>query len=497
MPTRTETVSTLAGLVGGRVEDGSADPEVTDVTHDSRDVAAGAMYVALRGSHADGHDFVPSAVESGAVAVCVDHRVDSGVPEIVVPDTREVLGPLAAAVHDQPSKVVDVIGVTGTNGKTTVTHYVESIAGSAGVPAGLIGTIHTRAGGESTASALTTPEASDFQRILAGMRDRGIGLVAAEVSSHALEFGRVRGTRFAVAAFTNLSQDHLDFHGDMSAYRKAKERLFTDYEVDTAVFNIEDETGAGMARSHRGRTLKVGQGGDVVVSHVDQGTGGTRFRLSTPWGVGELEAPVLGRFNVSNLATAAACALAVGIEFDDVVSAMDRVGGVPGRFEVVSGDDAIVVIVDYAHTPEGVERAVATGRQLTSGRVIGLIGAGGDRDRQKRPAMGTAISSADFAVLTSDNPRSEDPAAILESVASGLVPGTAHAVEIDRRIAIDTALAEASDGDLVLVLGRGHEPEQDLGSETVPFDDREVARDALARLRSATESGRRSGNMSP
>lgn len=491
------SVSRLAELVGAAVVDGGADTQVTDVTHDSREVTRGALYVAIRGARSDGHDYVPAAVQAGAAAVCVDHKLGCGVPELVVEDTRAVLGALASTVHDNPSHALDVVGVTGTNGKTTVTHYVESIAQRAGVSAGVVGTIQARGAGETMDVSLTTPEASELQRILAGMRDHGVRLVAAEVSSHALDFGRVRGTRFAVAAFTNMSQDHLDFHGDMASYRAAKERFFTDYEVGTAVINIDDPVGADIARWYQGRLVTVGEGGDVEISGVKPVTGGTGFAFSSPWGKADVEASVLGRFNVTNLAIAGSCALAVGIPFDDVVAGMREVSVVPGRFEVVSDDDPILVIVDYAHTPEGVATAVSTGRDLSRGRVIGLVGAGGDRDRAKRPAMGAAISDADFAVITSDNPRSEDPSEIAAAVLSGVVDTTPHILELDRRQAIDRALAEAEDGDVVLILGRGHEPQQDLGTEKVPFDDRVVARDALARRRSSLGSGPRSGNMSP
>jgi UDP-N-acetylmuramoyl-L-alanyl-D-glutamate--2,6-diaminopimelate ligase len=497
MQASSRALSELAELVGGVVVEAGADPVVTEMTHDSREVTDGSLYVALRGSRSDGHDYVAEAVQSGAVAVCVDHEVSTAVSQLIVEDTRAVIGELAAAVHDYPSTALDVVGVTGTNGKTTVTHYVESIARHAGVPAGVIGTIHARGAGETMAATLTTPEAPELQRILAAMRDRGVRLVATEVSSHALEYGRTRGTRFAVAAFTNMSQDHLDFHGDMDAYRAAKERLFTEYEVGAAVINIDDAVGADIARSYPGRLLAVGEGGDVRVSAVAAAPGGgTSFVFTSPWGEAVVEAAVLGRFNVTNLAMAGTCTLALGLGFDDVVAGMRDVAGVPGRFEVVSGDEEILVIVDYAHTPEGVARAVETGRDLSRGRVIGLIGAGGDRDREKRPAMGAAISEADFAVITTDNPRSENPELIAAAVLSGVVPGTDYVLELDRREAIDRAIGAAEGGDVVLILGRGHEPIQDLGTETVPFDDRVVAREALSRRRRSAGSGGRSGSMS-
>ena len=492
-----KTVAMLADHVGGTLI-GRPDRVVRDVTHDSRQAGEGMLYVAIRGERADGHTFLSSAIQAGAAAVCVDHPTDVAVPQVVVDDTRAMLGKLAAAVHDHPSRAVDVIGVTGTNGKTTVTHFVESMARHAGKVTGLIGTIHTRSAGSTIPATLTTPEASDFQRLLARMRDEGVSVVAAEVSSHALELGRVRGTRFAVAAFTNLSQDHLDFHGDMTSYLSAKRRLFTDYEVGTAVVNVDDPAGADLAASYEGELIEVGRGGDVSIDDVEPVDAGlTRFHLETPWGAVNLSAPVVGRFNLSNLAMAAACCVAAGIEFATVADALPHVAAVPGRFEVVSGDDPITVVVDYAHTPEAVLTAVDAGRQLSRGRVVALIGAGGDRDRAKRPAMGAAISSADFAVITSDNPRSENPEEIAAAVLSGVEPHSDHFLEIDRRRAIDLAIGAAEDGDVVLILGRGHEPEQDLGPERVPFDDREVAAESLRRRRRSAGTDPESGSMSP
>lgn len=495
MASSDKTMTTLAGLVGGTVV-GDGDVEISDVTHDSRGVRPGSLFVAIRGEHVDGHSFVPTVVAAGARGVCVDHELDTDVSQLVVDDTRAVIGGLVAAVHDYPSTAMDVVGVTGTNGKTTVTHFVESIARNAGRVTGLVGTIHTRSAGSSAPATLTTPEASDFQRLLAGMRDDGVDLVATEVSSHALEFGRVRGTRFAVAAFTNISQDHLDFHGDMDAYREAKRRLFSDYEVGTAVINIDDPTGAVFADGYEGDLITVGSGGDYSIHSIATHPSHSTFTVSHPMGSFQLQAPVIGEFNVSNLVLAAACCVAVGIDHQTVFGAMTDVAAVPGRFEVVSGDDPITVVIDYAHTPEGVATVVQTARRLSQGRVIALLGAGGDRDRAKRPAMGGAISRADLAVITSDNPRSEDPEDIAAAVMSGVDPSADHLLEIDRRTAIDLAIGAARDGDVVLILGRGHEPMQDLGVKKVPFDDREVARASLRRRRSAGSTGE-SGSMSP
>lgn len=490
------SVAELADVIGGRVNDGSgvAAIQVDDVTHDSRQAKPGTLFVAIRGGTVDGHDHVSGAVDLGASAVCVETPMSSDVPEIIVDDTRAALGPLADAVHLHPSASLDVVGVTGTNGKTTVTHYLESIASHAGKKTGLIGTIATRIGERSVESIHTTPEASDFQRLLAEMRDEGVEVVAAEVSSHALALGRVSATKFSVAAFTNLSQDHLDFHGDMDSYREVKRRLFTDFEVGTAVINIDDETGRLFADESRRSVLRVGIGGDVSFSEARPAGTGTLFRLDTPWGSTELAAPVVGSFNLANAVLAATCALGLGMGFHEVVAGLEQLDVVPGRFEMVSGDAPIRVVVDYAHTPAGVSAAIAAARRLGGGRVIALIGAGGDRDSTKRPLMGQAVSAADIAVVTSDNPRSEDPDEIVRSVRGGVVAGTELVVEVDRRKAISTALELAEDTDIVLILGRGHEPYQQIGEERLPFDDRVVARDALERRRSAN-SGSDSGSM--
>lgn len=496
MAQRGRTLGELATLVGGEVR-GEPGTSVVDVTHDSRRVQPGWLYVALRGSRADGHDYVADAFTAGAAAVCVERESPGPTAQLIVGDTRAALGPISASVHHDPSHTVDVVGVTGTNGKTTVTHYVESIAAGAGLRTGLIGTIHTRIGDETLPAGLTTPEASEFQRLLARMRDEDVSLAAVEVSSHALELGRVRGTRFAVAAFTNISQDHLDFHGDMSSYRSAKERLFTDYTLGTAVVNVDDPVGADIAAGFTGSLLTVGEDADVSVTGLHREGTGTRFSFTSPWGTVEVTAPVLGEFNVSNLAVAAACSLAAGVGFDAVVENLARVRGVPGRFEVVSGDDPVTVIVDFAHTPEAVAQAVDTGKSLTTGRVIALLGAGGDRDRRKRPAMGEAVSSADLSFITSDNPRSEDPETILAAVVSGIAADAAHVVEVDRRTAIDMAIDAAEDGDVVLILGRGHETHQQVGGRRIGFDDRRVAAESLARRRKSAASGDASGSMSP
>ncbi len=475
------SMADLAALVDG-VLTREASVRIVDVTHRSDQAAVGTLFVAIEGANADGHDFISDAVGRGASAVVVNRPVAVDLPTMVVDNTRAALGPLSAAVHGDPSQDLEVVGVTGTNGKTTVTHFIHSMSTHMGHHAGLIGTINTKIDEETISTDFTTPEAPDLQRLLALMRDRDVSVVAAEVSSHALEFGRVDGTRFKVAAFTNLSQDHLDFHGSMEDYAAAKMKLFTDHDVDIAVVNIDDPVGLDIAGRFSGNLVTVGLLGDINFSDIEVVPGGTRFRFSSPWGSESLVAPVVGDFNVANLTLAAACCLAQGREFADVVRAMENVSQVPGRYEVISGDDPIQVVVDYAHTPEGVARAVETARAVSAGRVVALVGAGGDRDRDKRPLMGQALSSADVAIVTSDNPRTEDPGSIVAAVATG-VSNTKLIVEVDRREAIDRALREASDGDIVLILGRGHEPFQHLSDGRIDFDDRVVTGERLRALR--------------
>ena len=471
-----KTLKSLSAAIGGEV---LGDPEVavTDITHDSRQAGPGVMFIAVKGEHYDGHRFGAQAVAAGSPAVCVEVALDLGVSQLLVADTREAMGRLAAVVHDDPSKQVPVIGVTGTNGKTTVVHYIEAIARSVGATAGLIGTVTTRVGRRSAPSTRTTPEATDFQRLLAEMRDMGADLIATEVSSHALELGRVSGTEFAVAAFTNLSQDHLDFHGSMAAYRTAKERLFRDFPVRRAVINVDDPAGREIAERTEIPVLSVGTGAEIRAENLVATAEGSAFELVTPAMTKSLTTPIMGSFNVQNALVAVGCCLAVGMADSEVATALESLPGVPGRFELIPGP--VRVVVDYAHTPEGIRVAIAAARELCQGRVIVVVGAGGDRDREKRPLMGEMAGHADIAILTSDNPRSEDPQSIVDEVATGADP-TKVIIEIDRRGAIEHAVEMATSRDLVLVLGKGHETGQEIGGEILPFDDRVVVGEIFA-----------------
>ncbi|HSL26595.1 MAG TPA: UDP-N-acetylmuramoyl-L-alanyl-D-glutamate--2,6-diaminopimelate ligase, partial [Acidimicrobiia bacterium] len=373
-------------------------------------------------------------------------------------------------------------GVTGTNGKTTVTHMIEAIAAAAGRPCGLIGTVVTRIGDRLIPNPRTTPEASDFQRLLRTMVDQGAELVACEVSSHALALGRADATRFAVGAFTNLSQDHLDFHRNMEDYFEAKASLID--RAERRVIWVDDAYGARLAARFPDALTAGWHDPDLgaSASAVDVGAGGSTFQLALPDGAVTVRVHLPGTFNVANAVVAAACAHLAGFSLEEIRVGLEQLELVPGRFEVVSGDDPVTVVVDYAHTPEGIATVIDTARALSRGRVVAIFGAGGDRDQGKRPQMGRAASAADLVVVTSDNPRTEDPEIIIDQIAAG-IENPAVVRVADRREAIRGALAAAAFGDLLLILGKGHESGQEIAGVLHPFDDRVVAREELAALR--------------
>ena len=484
MSSRGERLSVIAERVGGRLV-GEGDPVVLDATHDSRQVGAGSAFIAIRGMTSDGHDFIDRAIELGASAVVSEEPREARVPFLVVPDTRAVMAQVAAAVHGDPSHELSVVGITGTNGKTSVAFILESILQSAGVPTGMIGTILTRVGDDQIPTLRTTPEATDFQRLLRVMADRGAKAVVAEVSSHALRLGRVRETRFSAVAFTNLSQDHLDFHADMEDYFSAKAELFGGDYSSRGVICIDDAYGRRLTNDTEIGVLTVSMGADADITATieDRSLAGTRIELHLPDGVGRpLELPLIGDFNIRNALVAAGCAWELGLSSEEIVVGLGRAQAAPGRFEVVSGDAPLRVIVDYAHTPGGISTVIETVRSVTPGRVVVVFGAGGDRDRSKRPLMGLAASAADVVFVTSDNPRSENPDAIIADVVSGIDGVEVHRIA-DRRQAIESAILGAADDDVVLVLGKGHERSQEIGDRVMPFDDRVVARAAIERRR--------------
>jgi UDP-N-acetylmuramoyl-L-alanyl-D-glutamate--2,6-diaminopimelate ligase len=482
MPSTGERLHVLADLIGVPV-DGEGDPLVRDATHDSRQVHAGSMFVAVKGFTVDGHLYLDQAISAGAVAAVVTEPVTAPVPLLRVDDARVVMGPLAAAIHGQPSRAVPVIGVTGTNGKTTVTHMVEHLLTAAGRTVGLVGTIHTRIGTEQIPAVHTTPEATDFQRLLREMVERGADVVAVEVSSHAMTLHRVDATWFDVVAFTNLSQDHLDFHGDMESYFAAKAALFDRTRARRGVVWVDDPWGRRLADTVELDVTTVGAQGDVTTRVLDGDLTGTTMELDFGDGAAEIRLPMVGGFNAENAAIAGTIAHLLGVASDVIVSGLASVPGVPGRFERVSGEDPIGVFVDFAHTPDGIGEVIGAMRPLVTGRLIVVVGAGGDRDREKRPLMGAAASAADVVVVTSDNPRSEDPDAIIDGVMRGVEDSVRVIRLADRRAAIAAAVNEAVDGDAVLILGKGHERGQEIAGFKHPFDDRIEGRTALASRR--------------
>lgn len=435
----------LAGIqVSG---DGSA--EVDTVAHHLRDVRPGALFCCVKGSQVDGHDLAPQAVGQGASALLVERRLPVDVPQLEVEDTRAAMGPIAAAVHGHPSRRLQVCGVTGTNGKTTTVALLSAIFEAAGLPTLTIGTLSPHEPGRPP----NTPEAPELQSMLAAAAGAGTKAVAMEVSSIGLAQHRVDGTNFSVGVFTNLTQDHLEFHGDMESYFAAKRSLFTEDRISAAVVNRDDEYGARLLAELEGSPFPV-----IAYSTQDQ----------------EIPIQLPGRYNQSNAQAALAAAVAMGIDRDLAIDALAAVERIPGRMERVDNQLGVVALVDYAHTPDALANSLEAARQLAGGnKVILVFGCGGDRDHAKRPLMGSvATDLADHAVLTSDNPRSEDPEAIIDQVLHGATRSKLE-VESDRRAAIRTAVAMARPGDVVLVAGKGHETGQEADGLVIPFDDRE------------------------
>ena len=464
----------------------AADDGVIDVTHDSRQVGPGWLFAARPGERSDGHDHAPAAVAAGAAALLVERELDADVWQIVVPSVADALGPAAAAVHRRPSEELLLLGVTGTNGKTTTSYLLESVLAAAGHTTGLIGTVETRIAGRPVSGVRTTPEAPDLQRLLRSMRTAGVTGAVMEVSSHGLALGRVRATRFAAGLFTNLTQDHLDFHADMEDYFAAKRSLFEGEYTGLGVINVGDGYGRRLASEVTIDVVRVSAGGggaaDVSASAITADAGGSSFTAHLPSGDVEVTTRLPGLFNVSNALLAVAAAERVGIPAETAAAGVAACRGVPGRMEPVEGHQSVTVLVDYAHTPDSLANVLRTVRELTDGRVVVVVGCGGDRDAGKRPIMGrVAAELADIAIFTSDNPRSEDPQAILDAVVAGAaeVSGARWQAELDRRAAIGLALQAAGPGDVVVVAGKGHETTQELADRTIAFDDRAVVRELL------------------
>jgi len=461
---------------------GDADVVVGSVAHDSRRVEPGALFCCIPGATTDGHDHARVAVRSGAAALLVERRLVEHIPQVRVGNVRRAIGPVAAAAAGHPSRALAVFGITGTNGKTTTTFLLESIARAAGESAAVLGTL-------TSDTAHTTPEAPDLQAQLAAFRDGGVATVAMEVSSHALAQHRVDGTWFSAVAFTNLGDDHLDFHGDRDSYFDAKARLFTHRFTERCAVNLSDPLGERLVERALREGLEVTTYGvdrrdvDVALCMEMTSRSSTAVRLYAAGRSARVNLTLLGQFNVENAAAAAAAAWAGGFELDAIVEGLRTAPAVPGRMELIDCGQPFTVIVDYAHTPEALTRVLEVARGLAdpTGRVGVVFGCGGDRDRAKRFAMGrVAGEGADVVIVTSDNPRSEDPDVIAATVKKGVGVTSARAsVELDRRRAIERGIGTAGSGDVVVIAGKGHETTQTAAGAAVPFDDRTVARAAL------------------
>lgn len=473
----------------------SRDAEVTGIAYDSRKVEPGFVFVAMAGGSFDGHSYIENALESGAAAIVAEREIEAAakrVPYVVVPSGRTAMGEIAAPFYGYPSRAMRLVGVTGTSGKTTVTHLVQSIFGAAGFGAGLIGTLGARIGDEMIDTEHTTPESVDLQRILRMMADRGVSAAAMEVSSHGLYQGRTLGCEFDCGIFTNIARDHLDFHKTLEAYLDAKLTLFRDHprwsgKPFHAVVNADDPAAGKVCEIARGTvlTFAVDSPADVTASNLEVTEKSVSFDMTHEGRTVPVRLGIGGHFNVYNALSAAAAGLALGIDLDTVVKGLAAARAVRGRFESVETGQEFGVLVDYAHTPDELENVLRTARSLTSNRLIAVFGCGGDRDRGKRPIMGGIGSElADVVVVTSDNPRTEDPAAIIRDILKGIPEADRARVDVvqDRAEAINHAIRTARAGDIVVIAGKGHEDYQIFADRTIHFDDREVATAVLTEL---------------
>lgn len=479
----------IENIKGARVV-GESNIDVRDVVSHSRHVTPGALFVALAGNRDDGHRYQEEAVRRGAKALMSEEHfsLPPGITHVVVPDARRGLAQAAAAFMQHPSRELVLVGVTGTNGKTTVSFLLESIFQAQGQHTGLLGTIAYRYPGFHEEAKLTTPSADDFQRLLRRMCDAGTRACVMEVSSHALLQQRVASTTFAAAVFTNLTPEHLDYHETMENYYQAKEKLFLPDDTNThpgkAVINIDDSFGARLAEKCRGWCTTYGASGsaDVCLQQVESTSAGITLTAKISTKSITVTSPLVGRFHLQNLLAAIATATALDVQHDAIIEGIRRVSLVPGRFEKISEKNGVTVIVDYAHTPDALERSLAAARDGAKGRVILVFGCGGDRDRSKRQPMGDiAGHNADVVIITSDNPRSENPESIIDDIVCGVkVHQGAWRVLPDRRAAIFSGLEEAAPGDVVLIAGKGHETYQIIGHEKIPFDDRSIVKEWYA-----------------
>lgn len=491
---RGATLQTIAEKLDAKLS-GDANAVATDVTHDSRQAGAGSLFAAIRGLTMDGHRFVEDVMRRGAVGVIseLERPEDFSGAWLQVADARAALATAASVIHGDPSSHIDLIGVTGTNGKTTTTYLAFALAEAAGRKSAMLTTVEYRIGETSEEAVRTTPEASDTQRFLRQALDQGCKMAGMEASSQALHLHRCDGLNFKAAIFTNLTRDHLDYHGTMEEYFDAKKILFDGRlgtKPDVSVINIDDEWGAKLAAElgvagQKVITFGINKPGDLTAENIEISLlKGTSFTLKTPQGECSVTSPLVGRPHVYNILSATAATLGLGYELDALVKGIETCVGAPGRFERVPHDGNFAVVVDYAHTDDALENTLKTARDLTSGRIITVFGCGGDRDRTKRAPMGRAAGKySDLAIITSDNPRTEDPLKIIAEVEAAVKEtGTPYLAIPDRREAIRQAVAKARTDDVIIIAGKGHETYQIIGSDKFHFDDREVAREALAQL---------------
>lgn len=464
------------------------DIEITSIENDNRNVEEGSLFVCIKGYTVDGHDFASSAVEKGAVAVIAERQLNLPVPVFVVKNTRRAMALLADAFYGQPSQQLHLIGVTGTNGKTTTSHIIDKILADAGKTTGLIGTMYTKIGNQTFEVKNTTPESLTLQRTFKKMKDSGVTSAVMEVSSHSLDEGRVHGCDYDIAVFTNLTQDHLDYHQTMDEYRRAKGLLFAQlgnaFHYDRpkyAILNADDAASYDYEKSTSAYVLSYGidHDADFRATHIQMTSAGTSFDLITPIGSYSIQMQLIGKFSVYNVLASIAAAFASNIPMESIIHSVEEVKGVSGRFETVDAGQDFSVIVDYSHTPDSLENALKTVKQIAGQRIFTVVGCGGDRDRSKRPIMAKiACEYSTDAIFTSDNPRTEDPDEILKDMEAG-VKGQSYKVITDRKEAIEYAVKRAGKGDCILIAGKGHETYQQIGHEIIDFDDRLIAKAAI------------------
>ena len=479
-------------MVGG-------DQEISGLSYDSRKIKPGELFFAIRGFKTDGHKYIEEAISNGAVAVVVEEiqDLDPAIAQILVPDTRAAMGKMAAAYFNYPSRRLRVVGVTGTNGKTTTTYLIKSILEQAGYTVGLIGTVQAMIGSSVIPAQRTTPESVDLQAMLAEMVVHNLDYVVMEVSSHALDLNRTVGLEFDTAVFTNLTQDHLDFHQDFEHYFQAKFKLFAGLmqeqtkEGKVSIVNVDDPYGLKIASRSSAPVYSYGiqQQAQFRACEINVGSRGVKYRLLTPLGDLHLDLNLTGQFNVYNTLAACAAGFAAGAGLSDIKAGLERVGGVPGRFELIDMGQDFAVIIDYAHTPDSLGNILETARGFAKNRVITVFGAGGDRDRSKRPLMGRVTAElSDYVILTADNPRSEDPVQICREIERGILPimgqkaSFGYVIEPSRSKAIEMAIRAAKAGDVVIIAGKGHETYQEFADGKIDFDDRAEARRVLKEL---------------